>query len=398
MTKPMNILSEPLSGDLPAGHDCQFEIQSQNFALMGEYLVERAVQKGRDRAANAGDLGEGEARNAAAMREDGRRRLASLDGILRDVLRQSAVNTEQVAAVLRDQSSDLLALRGKDLRLVAHLGAACTVTDGLGGYTAALTLAAALLKAYPATLFPLPDADDPADVWQRANAVSDLLSSDGIRALLGPVIVVDARQAGRLTLAELVGGVRGDIPVAEVAQIDLDAALTEIGIERVQALLNTLRSIETSIAELVRAFDVGTLPTPRLADTFRRATARVAAFVATHAASAAPAPGANGFGLDNGHDICAARDTSLANLGSDLTAAAASGGNGAGGLRSRDDACRAIQDVIHLLEQLVPGHPAPLLLKRAHRLLGMSFVDIIKDMAPGAMSDIERIVGAELAV
>ena len=392
MTKPLKNLTDPLSGDLPAGHDCQFEIQSQNFALMGEYLVERAVQKGRDRAANAPDLADGEARNAAAMREDGRRRLVSLDGILKDVLRQSAVNTEQVAAVLRDQSSDLLAQRGKDLRLVAHLGAACTVTDGLGGYTAALTLAAALLKAYPATLFPLPDADDPADVWQRANAISDLLSSDGIRALLGPVVVVDARQAGRLTLAELVGGVRGDIPVAEVTQLDLDAALTEIGAERVQALLHTLRSIEASITELVQAFDVGTLPAPRLADTFRRATARVAAFVDAQAASAAPAVNAGGS-----CDLSEMQDASLT-VASDLTGAAAAGAKGTGGLRSRDDACRAIQDVILLLEQLVPGHPAPLLLKRAHRLLGMSFVDIIKDMAPGAMSDIERIVGAELTV
>ena len=392
MTNHLKSLSEPLFGDLPAGHDCQSEIQSQNFALMGEYLVERAVQKGRDRAANSSDLGDGEARNAAAVRDDGRRRLASLDGILKDVLRQSAVNTEQVAAVLRDQSSDLLAQRGKDLRLVAHLGAACTVTDGLSGYTAALTLAAALLKAYPATLFPLPDEDDPADVWQRANAVSDLLSSDGMRALLGPVVVVDARQAGRLTLAELVGGVRGDITVTEVAQADLDAALTEVGMERVQVLLNTLRSIEASIAELVCAFDTGTLPAPRLADTFRRATARVAAFVEAHAASAVPIETAAGSS-EHGE----AQPAVAANAASGSNRTTLASAKVEGGLHSRDDACRVIQDVICLLEQLVPGHPAPLLLKRAHKLLGMSFVDIIKDMAPGAMSDIERIVGAELA-
>ena len=396
MTKPLKNLSEPLSGDLPAGHDCQSEIQSQNFALMGEYLVERAVQKGRDRAANAPDLGDSEARNAAAMREDGRRRLASLDGILKDVLRQSAVNTEQVAAELRDQSSDLLAQRGKDLRLVAHLGAACTVTDGLGGYTAALTLAAALLKAYPATLFPLPDADDPTDVWQRANAVSELLSSDGIRALLGLVVVVDARQAGRLTLAELVGGVRGDIPVTEVAQAHLDAALTEVGAERVQALLMTLRAIEAGIAELVGAFDAGTLPAPRLADTFRRATTRVAAFVDASAASAASA--ASLLSASPALDLCAVGGGLPVGVATAASTSAPTSAKVEGGLHSRADACRVIQDVIRLLEQLEPGHPAPLLLKRAHKLLGMSFVDIIKDMAPGAMSDIERIVGAELAV
>ena len=367
-------LSDPLPGESPAGEDCESDIQSQNFALMTEYLVERAIQKGRERAADIPGLDEGEARNAAALREDGRRRLTSLEGILKDVLRLSNVNVEQVGKALRDKSSILLAQHGKDLRLVPHLGVACTLIDGLDGYGAALKLAVALLKDYPDSLFPLPDEDDPADVWQRANAVSDLLSGDGIRALLGLVVVVDAKQSGRLTLADLVGGLRDDMPVPEVSESDLHMALNEIGPERVQQRLTAFRDIEASIGDLVRAFDAGVLTAPLLADTFRRATSRFSAF-ADDGAAAAGHPGAKAT-----HE------------------ASASGSEGVkpeGGLRTREDARRAIQDVIRLIEKIEPGHPAPLLLKRAHRLLGMSFFDIIKDLAPNAMSDIERIAGTE---
>ena len=47
----LETLSDPLPGESPAGKDCEPQIQSQNLALMSEYLVERSLQKGRERAA-----------------------------------------------------------------------------------------------------------------------------------------------------------------------------------------------------------------------------------------------------------------------------------------------------------------------------------------------------------
>lgn len=368
-------LSEPFPGDAPAGEDCELEIQGQNFALMSEYLVERVLQKGRERAAEQIDLEEGEARNTEAMRDDGKRRLTSLEGILKDVLKTSSVNPEQVSKALRDKTSGLLARRGKDLRLMPFLAAASTLNDGLQGYAACLKLSAALLQNFPETLFPLPDEDDPADVWQRSNAVSDLLSGDEIQALIGPALVVDARQSGRVTLADLVGGLRGDSPVSEVSASDLAMALNEVGPERVQQTLSLLHEVEASIDGLVRAFDGGSMSTPRLASTFRRAASRIEDFV-------------GGVATDD-------KPTS-----SGVTVQALSSPDGgatlrSGGLQSREDAQRQLRDLIRFLEKIDPSHPAPLLLKRADRLLGMSFFEIIKDMAPNALSDIERIVGAE---
>jgi len=62
-------------------------------------------------------------------------------------------------------------------------------------------------------------------------------------------------------------------------------------------------------------------------------------------------------------------------------------------LRSRQDAISALDRVITYLEQTEPGNPAPLLIKRAQRLIGVSFLEIMSDLAPDALGSIENITG-----
>jgi type VI secretion system protein ImpA len=64
-----------------------------------------------------------------------------------------------------------------------------------------------------------------------------------------------------------------------------------------------------------------------------------------------------------------------------------------GQVASRQDALDTLDRVIRYLEQSEPGNPAPLLIKRAKRLIGVSFLDIMADLAPDAMGSIENITG-----
>ena len=64
-----------------------------------------------------------------------------------------------------------------------------------------------------------------------------------------------------------------------------------------------------------------------------------------------------------------------------------------GDIRSRQDALLMIDKIVAYFERNEPTNPAPLLLKRAKRLINMSFVDIIKDMVPESMQQIETIAG-----
>jgi type VI secretion system protein ImpA len=51
--------------------------------------------------------------------------------------------------------------------------------------------------------------------------------------------------------------------------------------------------------------------------------------------------------------------------------------------------------IIRYYEQHEPSSPLPLLLKRAKRLVGRSFVDIIRDISPDAMTQVQVVSGEE---
>ena len=53
----------------------------------------------------------------------------------------------------------------------------------------------------------------------------------------------------------------------------------------------------------------------------------------------------------------------------------------------------SLESVCEFLERTEPAHPAPLLIRRAARLLDLSFLDIIRDIAPGAADQIENLGG-----
>jgi type VI secretion system protein ImpA len=70
-------------------------------------------------------------------------------------------------------------------------------------------------------------------------------------------------------------------------------------------------------------------------------------------------------------------------------------GGGTGEISSRDDVVRALDRICDYYSRNEPSSPVPLLLKRARRLATGSFVDILRDLAPDALAQIEKICGLE---
>jgi type VI secretion system protein ImpA len=64
-----------------------------------------------------------------------------------------------------------------------------------------------------------------------------------------------------------------------------------------------------------------------------------------------------------------------------------------GKLASRADAKKMLEQVCAYLEQAEPAHPAPLLIRRAMRLLDMSFMEIMRELTPDAVGEIEKLGG-----
>ena len=89
--------------------------------------------------------------------------------------------------------------------------------------------------------------------------------------------------------------------------------------------------------------------------------------------------------------------------GSETSGASTSAGNGAGlsgaravgAIRTREDCLRALDQVCEWFAQNEPSHPAPYVIQRAKRLVKMNFLEIIRDLAPEGMRQVEDVVGKE---
>ena len=64
-----------------------------------------------------------------------------------------------------------------------------------------------------------------------------------------------------------------------------------------------------------------------------------------------------------------------------------------GASASRDDAIRTLERVCEWIERHEPSNPAPLLIRRAQRLMRKNFFEIIRDLAPDGLDAVERIAG-----
>jgi len=54
---------------------------------------------------------------------------------------------------------------------------------------------------------------------------------------------------------------------------------------------------------------------------------------------------------------------------------------------------RALERACEWIERNEPTNPAPLLIRRSQRLMTKNFIDIIRDLAPESLTQIEKLAG-----
>jgi len=59
------------------------------------------------------------------------------------------------------------------------------------------------------------------------------------------------------------------------------------------------------------------------------------------------------------------------------------------------DVIRRLDEVCDYYERVEPSSPLPILLKRARRLVGKSFAEVLRDIAPGGLSELQTLSGSE---
>jgi type VI secretion system protein ImpA len=293
-------------------------------------------------------------------------------------------------AILFARSNELLK-RSKDLRIAAHLTRACIDKQGFVGLHQGLALLHRLLANYWPSLHPQLDPDDGNDPMMRVSALSALVSPEFLAALRAAPLFT-TQVAGPISLRHLAMAT-GDLPQpSEGPKVDnnlLEAGFREVPLAVLQNVAAALQGARDELKGLGEAFQKGSggVPGPDFAPLDRiiyqaqgavrpRLSARTSEAAAKAASLAAPAANGNGHGEDAG------------------AAAAPEPVQGISGVvRSRDDVVMLLDKIIGYYERHEPSSPLPLLLQRCRKLAALSFLDIVKDMAPAALQQVELIGG-----
>ncbi|MBZ8141145.1 type VI secretion system protein TssA [Rubrivivax gelatinosus] len=271
-----------------------------------------------------------------------------------------------------DVQSRALALAGRsrDLRTAVWLTRARTRLSGIEGLADGLALVAGLVERHWADVHPQLDAADGHDSTMRMNTLAALAARDAGLADLDACPLVPVR--GSLGLRELELGLGRAEPGAG------ETAPTEAGVlAALQGLLarhgrlaaaaqEALRSVNAVDARL-QALDAA--KAPDLGPLRTRLQTLCAALARLPGAAAGAAP--------------AAPDAPTVAAGAPAT------------IRDRGDAARELGRICDWIEHNEPSNPAPLLIRRAQRLMSKSFLEIVRDLAPDGLAQVERIAGTE---
>jgi len=270
--------------------------------------------------------------------------------------------------------------RTKDVRVALVLARALVHTDGLEGLASGLTVMAELLTRYWEQVHPLVEADDAA-AMARLNALAPLVVGERgdpsalVRDLWSASVAATA--TGRIAVRDILVARNVLQPPAGASKPGADeikgllkdaAAKGPLPLDAAQKAAQALESMRRCLYNKVSPTDAPNL---------QPLTSAVGALVDA-LADATGTPVAVGDGA------------AAPQAGAEAPVATTSGD-----IRGRDDAVRQLERVCEFMERTEPGNPAPLLIRRAQRLMKKDFLGIIQDLAPGSLSEVQKIAGIE---
>jgi type VI secretion system protein ImpA len=265
--------------------------------------------------------------------------------------------------VVKSRALEALA-RSKDLRLLAHLGAAVLRTDGLAAFTETLTVAAQWLERYWTQTYPQV-TEDPILRRSALNCFADQMAViDGLRR----AALATSRQHGSFTLRDL------DLATGQLQPRDGEVRPDESGIAAAfaampideltglhagtAAALAALKSLDTRMRE-----SAGSDAAPEF-DNLSALFQRIERILAAHVA-----------GRQGGSDAP-----------SEPSSSPSATTRAPGAIRSRQDAIRALDAVAEYFRNTEPSSPVPLFVARAKRLVAKDFMEVLADIAPDAVA------------
>ncbi|TDI44659.1 MAG: type VI secretion system protein TssA [Acidobacteria bacterium] len=280
---------------------------------------------------------------------------------------------------VKAKALDLLA-RTRDIWVVIYLARSLLHTEGFPGFESAMALLLGCLDRHWDHVHPQLDPEDAVPADSRVIKIKTLASRDGLLGDLREATLVSARGFGTFSLRHMEqSDGRSSVPEGEEAPeaAAIDGAFMECELESLQASaaavtasLGHVQKIDALLTE-----KVGASQSADLSDLTSQLT-EISRILADRLVRRGVAdPDADAEGGEAGVSAAAG-----------LPAAS-------GEIRSREDVIRVLDRACEYFQRYEPSSPVPLLLNRAKRLVTRNFMEIMQDLAPDAISQVETVSG-----
>lgn len=312
-------------------------------------------------------------------------------------------------------SLDLLG-RSRDLRLIIYLTAAMLRLEGISGLSNGLALLRGLVERHWDHLFPQLDPEDDNDPIERMNIIGSLsppatVMNDTMKFIPQlmelPLCKPDDARLPHMSLRHILLE-SGEIAPSEAEGRDvpsmplIDAAFEQTDLETLKTTDRVIGDCleHLSVLDQVITGYVGASAAPnfnRLDHVLKQMRSKTAMYLERRGYGSSDrsfpdqteANAQNQLDMDTPNskeppmDSENQSDLDLNPQKQQLS----------GRLASNQDVLKALDMILAYYQQSEPSSPVPLLIKRAKRLVGKSFVDIIRDLSPDAMSQVKMVSG-----
>jgi type VI secretion system ImpA family protein len=279
----------------------------------------------------------------------------------------------------------------RDLRVAVYLVIAEAITDGLEGLAAGLKLPVFLVRELWDSFYPVLDPDDDDDPLERLNILSTLSPQAG--AVNDPVMFIPRFRKVRLvpslgyTLRDLLISLN-EIEVSGDKAVDpklLRAELMNVPVAEIETQASLVREALALTAELCEEMN-GKMKGSYSLDTtaLDHELNRLAVFYQSHLDSLASASPGDADGEAEGSAGSASPSSSAPEGKIALLSYQAS---------TRAEALLLLKKGAEYFQNYEPNSPIPHLIERALRFAGMSFIELLEDIAPDALSRGRDILG-----
>lgn len=274
--------------------------------------------------------------------------------------------------------------RTKDLRVAIVWTKSLLHTEGLSGLSAGLSGLRGLLEGFWDSVHPRLDPEYDNSPLMRINVLKELCDRDGVLNVVRAAPLVSLPGLGSFSLrdiaiatGELTPTLVGEGTPPDMARID--AAFANCDVAKLQATADAVhRAGKDALAIETFVTDKGGAQNALSLEDLRALLTRAERTLAAHLATRGAGDEANGH--SNGAGVEASGGARTVAVGS---------------IRSRQDVVRVLGQICEYYAANEPSSPVPILLRRAQRLVSMSFLDIVRELAPAGMSEIETIRGPQ---